>query len=186
MLKFTLEGFQIKVFLSGCHGVGKTTIVNKIRTDLPLVKIVDSDLLIPTGQGYAQQILRLDNNYKLIKQIEQITYPVIIDRYFGDNSHYMDEMFNRINFSNAEKLELLRKQREILELLENMRDIVVVYIDDSFENIWKKILSRGRESMMEDDRTWSEAMYKRISVYGKKHFHTINVNDGDKLKPFLY
>lgn len=176
----------MKVFLSGCHGVGKTTIVNKISTGLPLVKIVDSDLMIPTGQGFSQQMIRMDNNIRLLKQIREITYPVIIDRYFGDNWIYMEEVISTCKLNDYEAGVCREKQRQLMNILNSIEDVFVVYIHDDYQKVFERIQKRNRENMLEEDPTWTIKIFNRLAEAGKKHYTVMVDGAIEKIKPLLY
>ena len=145
--------------LSGVHGIGKTTAVNNLNINKPIVKYVDIDLIGVEGTGLRQQMIRattmLDISYNMIHHID-IDMNVIYDR-----SPFDFLIYNKYLEKKEERWDLCNSLVEaaIYEVTKLHKDITHILVTDTFDSVWDKISNRDRDQYDESNKKYTKEIY---------------------------
>ena len=145
------------LFLSGCHGVGKTTVVNNLKVDKPLLKYIDVDMLPFTGTGFKQQQTRYDIMYGILKTMPQ-QFNTIVDR-----SPFDFYVYNAIVCEDTQEMNVLNQQ--FLDLLGAYNSIggFTILITDTWEHVWDRIQNRSRDGLEEMNEEFSKRVWNHFN-----------------------
>jgi deoxyadenosine/deoxycytidine kinase len=142
------------------HGIGKTTLINKICTNAPLIKIVDEDLVPSGGIGEAQQMRRMTIMNTLLETMPTHT-DIIMDRSPVDFSIY-----NRLVCPDSKMV--LDVMNRMLHKYYDIGIITTLHVYDSWENIWNRIQKRSRDKYSEKDEFFSKKVFEEYERYNDK------------------
>lgn len=126
----------MRIFLSGPHGIGKTTFVNNLCIDRPLVKIVDTDLIDMDGVGRLQQISR-------IKQMIDVMNITKCDCIY-DRSPFDFLVYNKLSMPESE---YNTYRNTLLEIYYRLKDTITIGILFPFDLMEKKYNEKKQREM---------------------------------------
>jgi len=159
------------IYLSGAHGVGKTTMVNRINAEATLVKVtnIDYSRKLKTGANFENQLVRFKTYFgimnKLVRNPDSI---IIVDRAPESMKIYTRTHYLMGLMSKEEYEELMKRfEREIHRYNWLVRRYghkeVRIYLraDESF--IMENIRARARDKALKEDDT--DYLRRVISEY---------------------
>jgi hypothetical protein len=143
---------MVKIFIGGVHGIGKTSLVERIDTGLPLVKYTNVDMLVgDCDRGFIQQLKRMQIMADVISHMPE-TVPCIVDR-----SVYDFKIYNTISTAYGMEYDTLQRNYEALEELFNkQQNVINIMLIDTGKNVLERIHSRNRP--YEDDNFNNKAL----------------------------
>jgi hypothetical protein len=147
----------MKVFLSGCHGIGKTTFVNNLYIGKPLAKFVDTDVIPFEGIGRRQQVTRFHNMLEVIQILQHYEGDVIVDR-----SPFDFLVYNSIvDFYTAEDLgeSLGSFVNLLIAEYEKLTDVKTVGILADYTQVKKNLRKRSRNLWNEDSENYNTMVW---------------------------
>jgi deoxyadenosine/deoxycytidine kinase len=150
------------------HGIGKTTLINKICTNAPLIKIVDEDLVPSVGVGEAQQLKRMSIMNTLLETMPTHT-DILMDR-----SPVDFHIYNRLVCPDSQIATDLMNR--MLRKYYDIGIITTLYVYDSWENIWNRIQKRSRDKYSEKDEFFSKKVFEAYERYTDKTYMITRVH----------
>jgi thymidylate kinase len=150
------------ICVGGCHGVGKSTVVNNLCTNAPLVKFTDVDLTPHSGNGFKQQMYRITVMDYILGIIPK-NMNVIIDRSPLDFYVYAPIV---VKMDTPEWNVLIRAIDELVRKMERL-GIVNVMIHDQYGSIIERVEKRGRTGLNEQDIKFTMEVYKAYDAINK-------------------
>lgn len=149
----------------GCHGVGKSTLVNLLTTNAPLVKFTDVDLIPYSTNGFREQMYRITVMDYILDIIPK-NMNVIIDRSPLDFYVYGPIV---VEMDTPEWNVLVRAIDEVVDKMCRL-GIINVVIHDNFNKIIEQIKKRGRTEYNEDDLKFTETVWRAYKqIVDDKH-----------------
>jgi len=165
------------IYLLGVHGSGKTSLIENLRSELPVTKILNLDLnpkiVKSTNPSAANQQLRHSDYFdnltpELKKHPEHI---ILIDRAPFSLNVY-DRTFKEIKTITNKEYEYLKKdyddrlKRFKQQLSVSGHSEYYVYLNTPIDQVKLNIIKRGRNrNLNEEDWRYLETVYKE---YGKE------------------
>jgi len=154
------------------HGVGKTTLVNSININRPILKFIDSDLIPIDGRGYRQQIFRLDS----YEDFSISLYPIIDT--IADRSPLDFKVYNDLvmPIGSAEWKDCDERTNDLIQSMKDKEYFfewknILVY--DDYNAVMKRVRSRDRRIWGEDDEEYNRAAYRMFYSAGGDYFTAI-------------
>lgn len=151
----------MKVYLSGPHGVGKTTFVNNLSIGRPLAKFVDTDLIDMAGIGREQQCERMLLFDEVIESAIHCE-DVIVDR-----SPYDFEVYNSIVSMGDGFLDY--GYRKLMDRFRKQEDAIVLGIIFPFEKMQENISKRNRGKWNENDEVYNFSVWNGFNRLYSRH-----------------
>ncbi len=154
------------VYISGVHGIGKTTLINNIKISEPVIKVLNIDYSRSYGKpGYKSQLIRQEKYFQVLKALNNINQTIIIDRAPESLLIYNYAHYEAGNINEQELRELVsnyeRQSRET-----NIKGVRIL-LRAPISLIKENIINRGRsKELREDDEVFLNATLK----YYKKMF----------------
>jgi len=150
----------MKIFLSGCHGVGKTTLLNTLQTNRPLAKFTDVDMLYSSGVGFSQQMKRHENFRKIMAALPDNVNCII------DRSHIDHLVYDSIVTHTSEEKHILAEsyQKNLAEPFSHLKDTLIIGIIEPLDTILDRIRKRNRSGLNEEDVAFTTFVYKNFNL----------------------
>jgi len=162
------------IFISGCQGVGKTTLVNKISVDAPLAKFTDVDMIPDKSISFQAQLKRL-TIYREVLESLPTHMNTLIDRSPFDFLVYIEKN----PFTDDEQYLLMENWDNLMTYFNKNPDNIVIVLDDSFNAVWQRILKRGRVGRAEMEEKYTLSIWEGFKdLYNKYTIHK-HVNEAE-------
>ncbi len=175
---------QYKGAIIGCHGVGKTTLVNKLAKHGFNIIEERSINEFMGENNFLSEIKIIIENILLNKDIKNLNGPIISDRFAFLDVLIYSEVFHKLGWITEEQLKIIYSIINNSNYEWNYPDKIIV-MQDSKEVITNNILKRSREKKLkESDEKYIEEtikMYERF-YNGELEFKYLRPDIREKLK----
>ncbi len=154
------------IYISGVHGIGKTTLINNIRISEPLIKVLNIDYSRSYGKpGYKSQLIRQEKYFQVLKALNNINQTIIMDRAPESLLIYNYAHYESGNINKQELRELVKNYEKQARII-NTKGVRIL-LKAPISLIKENIIKRGRsKELKEDDEVFLNSTLK----YYKKIF----------------